>query len=440
MPAGGTWTVQNKVRPGVYINFVGEAKPLGTLGERGFVSLPLPLSWGPAKQVIAVEAGADTFDTLGYPITEPQLLLVREALKRARTLLLYRLNTGTKATATIGTNLTVTAKHGGVRGNDASIIVQSNIDDPAKFDVKTLVSGQEVDLQTVATIEELKSNTWVDFSGTGSLTTTAGAPLTGGADGSVTAQDYLDYLAAIEVHDFNTIGLTATDAMTKDVFVSFAKRLRDTEGKKIQVVMENYPLADYEGVISVKNGVVLTDGTTLTASQAVAWVAGATAGAAPNQSLTYDAYDGAVDVAPKYTNSQIIAALQNGEFLFTAMDGRAIVEQDINTLHTFTPTKGKAFSKNRVIRVLDGLANDYMRVFSQSYIGKVANNDDGRNLFKSEIINITNQYQNIGAVQNFDPQTDLEVLPGADVDAVVVNQWVQPIDSIEKIYMTVTVR
>jgi hypothetical protein len=79
-------------------------------------------------------------------------------------------------------------------------------------------------------------------------------------------------------------------------------------------------------------------------------------------------------------------------------------------------------------------------VFSQSYIGKVPNNDDGRNLFKSECINITNQYQNIGAVQNFDPQTDIEVLPGADSDAVVVNQWVQPVDSIEKIYMTVTVR
>ena len=439
MPGGGNWTVQNKVRPGVYINFKSEAQALGTLGERGIVSLPLTLPWGPAKQVIAVEAGADTIDTLGYSITAPQLLLVREALKRARTLLLYRLNAGVKATATIGT-MTVTAKYGGVRGNDISIVVETNIDDSAKFDVKTLVSGQEVDSQTVETIEELQSNNWVDFSGSGTLTTTAGTPLTGGDDGSVTQQDYLDYLAAIEVYEFNTIGLTATDSATKAVFVSFARRLRDDEGKKIQIVMENYPEADYEGVISVKNGVVLSDGTTLTAAQAVAWVAGATAGAAANQSLTYDAYDGAVDASPRYTNSQIVAALQNGEFVFTGIDGRAVVEQDINTLKTFTPDKGKAFSKNRVLRVLDGLGNDYLRVFSQSYIGKVPNNDDGRNLFKSECINITNQYQNIGAVQNFDPQTDIEVLPGSDSDSVVVNQWVQPVDSIEKIYMTVTVR
>ena len=437
--AGGTWTTQNKVRTGVYINFRTEQQALGTLGERGIVSLPLALSWGPAKQVITVEAGADTFEVLGYPITAPQLLLVREALKRAGTLLLYRLNTGTQASATVG-GLTVTAKYGGARGNDISVIIQANIDDPAKFDVKTLVAGAEVNSQTVATLDELQPNAWVNFTGTGEVTPTAGTPLTGGADGTVTAQDYLDYLAAIEVHDFQTIGLTATDTATKEVFVSFCRRLREDEGKKIQVVMENYPEADYEGVISVKNGVVLADGTTLTAAQAVAWVAGATAGAAANQSLTYQAYDGAVDVAPRYTNSQIIAALQNGEFVFIPMDGRAVVEQDINTLHTFTSTKGRQFSKNRVLRVLDGLANDYKRVFSQSYIGKVPNNDDGRALFKSEIINITNQYANIGAVQNFDPQADLDVQPGADSDAVVVNQWVQPVDSIEKIYMTVTVR
>jgi len=436
---GGTWTSQNKVRPGVYINFVGEANATGTLGERGIVSLPLALSWGPAKQVIAVEAGADTFDTLGYPITAPQLLLVREALKRARTLLLYRLNTGTPATATIG-DLTVTAKYGGVRGNDISIRVQTNIDDTSKFDVETLVDGAVIDTQTVSTIEELKPNDWVTWSGTGAPTATAGTPLTGGADGTPSAQDYLDYLSAIEVYDFNTIGLTATDATTKGVFVSFAKRLRDDEGKRIQVVVENYPTADYEGVISVKNGVVLSDGTTLTAAQAVAWVAGATAGAAANQSLTYVAYDDAVDVAPKYTNSQIIAALQAGEFLFTPMNGVAVVEKDINTLHSFTPTKGQPFSKNRVIRVLDGLGNDFLRVFSASYIGKVSNNADGRNLFKAECINIIGQYQNMGAVQNFDAQSDLEVLPGIETDTVVVNVWLQPVDSIEKIYMTVTVR
>jgi hypothetical protein len=418
--AGGTFTTQNKVRAGVYINVETEAQMLGTIGERGIVSFALPLSWGAPKQILAVEVGDDIFKKLGYDLTASQLLLVREALKKAKTLLLYRLNTGTKATVTAG-NLTVTAKHGGLRGNDIKVVIQQNV-------------------QTVANIAGLVSNDWVDFSGTGALAASAGAALIGGADGSVTNQDHSDYLAALELFDFKTIALSSTDSTLKGVYVSYVKRLRENEGRNIQVILENYPAADYEGVISVKNGVILSAGTQLTAAQAVAWTAGATAAAQANQSLTYSAYDDAVDVNPRYTNSQIITALGNGEFLFTLNNGRAIVEQDINTFKSFTPTKGNQFRKNRTLRVLDGLENDWKRTFEQFYIGKVDNNDDGRNLFRNECVKIVESYQAINAVQNFDAQTDIEVSQGEEADAVFVNAYIQPVDSIEKVYMKVKVR
>lgn len=437
--AGGVWSSMNKVRPGVYINFASERQALGALGERGIVTMPLPLSWGPSKQVITVNAGDDTFDMLGYDITAPQLLLVREALKRAKTLLLYRLNDGDKATATIG-GMTVTAKYSGVRGNNITIVVQANVDNPSMFDVQTLVEGREVDVQTVSTIGELRENAWVTFSGTGTLTETAGVNLAGGTDGEVTNADYMDYLAAIELYDFQTMAAPVTDETLKAVFVSFVQRLRETEGKKIQVVLPDYPDADYEGVISVKNGVVLADGTTIDKVKATAWVAGATAAANVNESLTYAAYDDAVDVDTRYTHSQIEQALLNGEFLFVPSDGRAIVEQDINTFTSYTPEKGKHFSKNRVIRVLDGIANDLKRRFEQNFIGKVGNTEDGRNLLKNEIINYLNALQNIGAIQNFDAQGDIQVLSGSDIDSVYVELYIQPTDAIEKVYMLVTVR
>lgn len=437
--SGGTWVAQNKVRPGVYINVVSEPKPLGTIGERGIATMALSLSWGPSKQVLTINAGDDTKEVLGYDITDPKLLLVRESLKRAKTLLLYRLNEGVKATATHGT-LTITAKYGGVRGNDITLVVQTNIDDPAKFDVKTIFAGEEVDVQIVANIDELVDNNWVDFSGTGTLTTTAGVPLTGGTDGTVTNQDHTDYHAAIEVYDFNTIALPSNDVTLKSVYTAFVKRLREDEGRKIQAVLENYPTADHEGVISVKNGVKLADGTVLDAVKAVAWVAGATAGAQVNQSLTYQAYDDAVDVDIRYTNAQIEAALKNGEFVFGQNNGRAIVEQDINSFKSFTPDKGKIFSKNRVIRVLDGIGNDFKRIFEQFYIGKVDNNDDGRNLFRKECISYLDTLQNINAVQNFDAQNDVSVQPGTESDSIYVEAHVQPVDSVEKIYMKVQVR
>lgn len=437
--AGGTWTSQNKVRPGVYININSEPKPLGTIGERGIVTMALPLSWGPEKKVVEIQAGADTKPILGYDITDSQMLLVRESLKRAQTLLLYRLNTGTPATATVDV-LTVTALYGGVRGNDISIVIQKNIDDETKYDVKTMVSGVEVDVQTVRDAKDLITNQWVKFSGDGVLQETAGLPLAGGEDGAVTNQDHSDYLAAIEVYDFHTMALVSTESALKSLYTSFVRRLRDDEGVKIQVVLENHPAADFEGVISVKNGVMLSDETTLTAAQTTAWVAGATAGAQVNQSLTYQAYDDAIDAVPRYANSQIVTALRSGEFLFTQNNGRAIVEQDINTFTSYTPDKGKHFSKNRVIRVLDGIANDFKRIFEEYYIGKVDNNDDGRGLFRKECVSYLASQQNMNAIQNFDPQQDVIVLPGVESDSVYVEAYIQPVDSIEKIYMKVQVR
>lgn len=437
--AGGTWQTMNKIRPGVYINFVSEPQPLGTIGERGVSALALALSWGPAKEIIAVEAGADTFDELGYEVTDPALLLVREALKRSKTLLLYRLNTGVKATATHD-DLIVTAQHGGTRGNDITIVVQANIDTPTLFDVYTIVSGVTVDTQTVANIAGLTPNEWVVWSGTGDLTATAGVALTGGADGTVTNADHTDFLGALELQEFNAVGLVSNESTLKSVYAAYVKRLREDEGKKVQAVVSEYPTADYEGVISVKNGVVLADGTAITPVQAVAWVTGATAGAQANQSLTYAAYDDAVDVAPRYTNTQIVTALDNGEFLFTPSNGQAVVESDINTLHTFTSEKGKQFRKNRVMRVLDGLGNDLKRVFELFYIGKVANNAEGRNLLKGEFINQVELYEGIGAIQNFDSQNDITVTMGNETDAVYAEASIQPVDSIEKIYMKVRVK
>jgi hypothetical protein len=436
---GGTFTVQNKVRPGVYINMESENQELGALGERGIASIALALPWGAPKVIQEIHAGDDVFEKLGYDLTASQLLLVKEALKRAKTLLLYRLNTGTKAAVTVGT-LTATAKYGGVRGNDLKIVIQANIDDGSKFDVKTLVSNVQVDLQTVANITGLVANKWIDWSGAGSLTATAGAALINGADGAVINQDYTDYLAALELYDFNTVAYSGTDSTLKSTFVAFTKRLRDDEGRKIQCVLENNPTADYEGIISVKNGVKLADGTLLSAAQAVAWVAGATAAAAANQSLTYTPYDDAIDANPRYTNSQIITALNNGEFLFTLNNGRAIVEQDINTFKSFTPTKGKHFRKNRALRALDGLANDWKRVYETYYIGKVDNNADGRSLFRKECVKVAEAYQGINAIQNFDAQNDVTVIQGDEADAVFVEGRAQPVDAIEKVYVRVRVR
>ena len=44
--AGGTWTSQNKILPGVYINVVSRENVNVNIGNRGIVAIPEALSWG----------------------------------------------------------------------------------------------------------------------------------------------------------------------------------------------------------------------------------------------------------------------------------------------------------------------------------------------------------------------------------------------------------
>lgn len=440
--AGGTWVTQNKIRPGFYQRFESENASLFRMGERGTTVLPLALDWGPEKQLIRTQANTDFRTLTGYNIIDTESLLIREALKRAVYVYVYRLNAGEKADIALG-NLTATAKYSGTFGNRISVAVETNIVDTNRFDVITMLDGVEQDTQTVDDITGLVSNDWVDFSQSGAaptLTATAGATLTGGTSGEVTNQSHTDFMNSLAQIRYNTVGLTDINDTLKAVYASFIKRVREQEGYKAQIVVSNYPAADYEGVINVTRGVILSDNTVITPDQAVAWVAGATAGATVAESLTYAAYDDAIDVDVRLTSTEQEDAISKGEFIFVASNDQAVVLTDINSLKSFTPKKGRVFAKNRVIRVLDGLANDRQATFERYFIGKVDQSRDGRALFRSAYLGIMLTYQDAGAIEDVDIKNDVTVGPGDESDAIVVEDRVKPIDAIEKIYALTHVR
>ena len=96
MAAGGTFTVQNKVRPGVYFRFRSKNKQDLTVGDRGIAALCEPLHWGPTAKVIEIDAGADMTVYTGYDITAPENRFLTEIFKGTnrtaapRKVLLYR--------------------------------------------------------------------------------------------------------------------------------------------------------------------------------------------------------------------------------------------------------------------------------------------------------------------------------------------------------------
>lgn len=425
---GGTFLVQNKVLPGAYINFVSRPRAMGHLGERGVLCMGMALDWG-ADGMITVEAEdfeKETKELFGYAYTDEKMKNLREIFMHAKKLKLFRLNSGGKAQGESG-NLTVRAKWGGVRGNGLRVAVVPNVDDEEKFDVNTYLDMELVDTQTVAGIAELEDNAYVTFSGEGALQAEACLCLTGGTTAEPTGSAYTDFLEAAEKEDFNVLAYEGSDLVTKKLFVNFTKRMRDEEGVKFVTVLHDYPQADHEGVISVG-----------TAAELVFWTAGAAAGAEVNESLTNTVYDGEYIVDAKRKKSQFIKGIQEGQFLFYEEDGELKVLRDINSFTSFETTKNSDFSSNRVVRVLDSIANDVAGIFSRYYLGKQSNNSNGRNLLKAEILAYHEELQSIEAIENF-AADDITVEKGREKQDVVVYESVQPIDAMEKLYMRVEI-
>lgn len=422
---GGTFTSQNKVLPGSYINFVSADRASAALSERGTVTMGLELNWGPEGvfEVTSEDFMKRSQKIFGYGYAADELSVLRDIFCHATRLYAYRLNHGGEKAA----NAYAKALYSGTRGNDIKIVIQANVDEPSQYDVKTYLDTELVDLQTVETAEELKANDYVTFQTDVELALTAGTPLSGGTNKTVTGEDHAAYLAAIESYTFNTIGVMADDAVTNKLYTAFTKRMREEVGAKFQCVVYNTP-ADYEGVINVKNG-----------KEVIPWVLGLEGGCAVNSSCTNQKYDGEAEVTAAYTQSQLENAILAGEFVLHMVDGEIHVLTDINSLTTLSSDKGEIFQSNQSIRVMDQIANDIAVIFNTKYIGSIANDMAGRSALWMDIVMHHQQLQTIGAIEAFSDK-DVIVEAGEKKNAVMVTDVVTIVNAMEKLYMVVTVQ
>ena len=485
--AGGTWRMQNKVRPGVYINVRGDGKPVLTtpLG-RLLMFQNKPLGWG-KNGIIELKATSDFTALTGHNSTDEVLAPVHEALKGAETVLLLNDFTGgAKSTATKTGVYTVNAKYEGEQGNNISVsFVPSPLADGANTQdvtVTTIFGTKEVD-QVKITLPKASAdaiakagltkedqlevhNDYVDITfGTtpaevtselngkgeyplytaiynGLTQSATNVTLAGGTNGTnKVVDDMHDYLE----NEYYAVATTAGWEESSNIHKLLAeeiKLLRENVGIKVRAVVPNSTgvVYNYEGVSTVLNGYVLNDGIVITPNIAAARFAGMSASATPDQALTYTQLDDAAEAKPKLNNDKTIEALNAGQIVFTTRSGeRVVIEQDINSLTKFTSTKPKDFSKNRVIRTLDEICTNTTQTFETSFLGKVSNNEAGRNVFKANRIGYLTGLQNQNMIRDFE-NSDLTLSQGGEKDAVLMELYVTPVDAMEKLYVNLIVR
>lgn len=463
--AGGQFTDYNKKLPGLYIRYKTVGGLTATVGERGVVAIAKRLNWGTPGQFMEINNLDKVAEMTGQALTSDEMLFVREMTRGsdltsgASKILLWRLEeqNSTKAQVKIG-NLTAIAKDPGSVGNKLKIIVapvpeskNADEDEFYQWKVDTVLNNEIVATETVGTwagskdgteafgtIADLKGNQYVTFTGTGAFEANVGASLTGGQDSGVTPTAHTNFLSALGKKHFNVVIYDGNDMVLKSTYVAFVKRLCQEEGRYCVAVMSNYTNADSEYVISVNNGVVLETGETLTPEQTTWWVGGASAGANYNESLTYHQHPAAVDVATEYDNTDLGDLKEKGNFLFFKHDNKVLVVSDVNTHTSITEDKGKALQKNRVVRTLMQICNDLYTGYVNSYIGKVNVNPNGIRLVKGYAINYLNQIQSNEGIKNFDGQADVTVKE-YEIDSMVMGLYLQPVDSLEKLYIEMSI-
>lgn len=432
---------QAKVRPGNYINFKAKKPVAVPTSSRGVVIVPLiGYDWGPDGEFI--ELGSDAPDAeiakLGRSIfgDDEHVRMVRLALENAVKAWVYIIAGGTKAKV-VKDGLTITAKYAGKRGNDITVASTENVD--GGFDLSVYLDGELMETFVGAsTVEDLKAggSQYVEFSGDGELAAFAGTILEGGAAAENKNAAFTAFLDASEKVRCNTVLIPVTDESLAQAAASKVKYLRTKVGKTVQFVFANYA-GDDIGIINVVNSFRLYD-KDLSVAEAAAWVAGATAAASKTQSNTYKVVKNASAVVGELTNKQAEEAILGGQFFFSVSDdtGEVIVEYDINSLVHPNEDQDDSYKKNRVIRVFDSFADDLKATIRPNQFD---NEPKGWEKMLQLGKLLLRQYEEDGAIKNVSADDDFAIDQSRSKgDATYFNVALQPVDSSEKLYFSIS--
>lgn len=248
-------------------------------------------------------------------------------------------------------------------------------------------------------------------------------------------------LAKLKTEDANVIVYpylksTTSASTAQQTIANWVKAMQEEEGKNITAVLTNY-VADSQYVINNVQGVTLSDESTLTAAETGAWIGGVTAGAKITESNTARKFVGAIDVTPRMTKTEMETAIKAGKLILTVDKSQNVtVVADVNSLTSTTQTLGDIMKQNRSVRTACGIREDIGTVWDSNIKGKYNNNEEGRSIFKSTLVEYFADLERRGAIQNFSAD-DITVEAGTAINAVVVTVAVQLVGSMEIAYITV---
>lgn len=259
------------------------------------------------------------------------------------------------------------------------------------------------------------------------------------------AQDYIDMRDGFSAREFNVFVFDGEVTATEQDNTLAWMKSNKADGKHFSVVFggsasddavpttgdaRSVRLADEDGyAINLINGVI-ENGVAVPSSEFAPYIAGLVASTPINKSITY-AQVQVDDVTLRMTNAQIKTSLGKGSLVLVHDGEKVKVERGITTAQT-------GVKKIRTARARQAMQTDITKTASDSYIGKIDNNEDGQ----KALISAIKAYLERLAVANVITQ---EISVGLDPqyqstgDSCYLAIRVVEVDSMEEIYLNIYV-
>lgn len=199
----------------------------------------------------------------------------------------------------------------------------------------------------------------------------------------ITDQDYnsaLNHLLTVKF-DYLVAPTAETDGVT-DKIATWVKECRKNK-KKIKAILPNCK-ADDEGIINFTTKEMIKGDKKYTTQEYCSRIAGIIAGTPLKISCTYAPLP-ELDDCSRLSESEMDAAIENGEFILFHDGEKVKVGRGVNSFTTTTDVKGKSFKKIKIIDTMDIIYDDIKKTAEDDYLGKYPNDYDDKCLFMSAI-------------------------------------------------------
>ena len=452
---------ETKKRPGVFQRYSNTGFVAVSGGRDGICAIPVKAPWGPLGKVVKNTQAAELTKNYGkgeygadYTVPAAAAMIAGGAA----IVYTFRLGTGgAKASKEIATGLTATAKYPGTM--PLSVAVQEKLGDSTVKQLLVYADTALVETWNFAAdgkeegknlVAAAAGSAYIDVAGSAATVpalAAANGALEGGANPTVTNEDYSKAFAALEAYYYNAIALDVDDdenmtlSLLLQAYKENAFKLGKTGyavvGEKTSVAFDTrcaHARAFDDAKVAYLGGGYMSGNVSKDGVMAICYTAGVIASTPANQGITHTIVNGATELCESLTYAQYEQAIESGMLMLSmSPDGSIWYDSGINTLITPETNQDDGWKKIRRTKVRFEIFDRLDRALAPK-VGRVSADNDG----VADIVQTGQRVLN-------EMVAETKLLPGAvfceDPERPYTGDsaWfliqVDDLDSLEKIYL-----